>query len=323
MTSEIMLATTYDPEKVTYPVEVSVKLDGVAADFYKAPPGWVVQSRQGKPLPSAAHIVRYLNHRFKDSPVSTHIVGELTVLGVDDFKTAAGIIRRHEEDRRIVLNIYDIYEIGKENLYYEDRVSSIEAFLKLCNQSCFITDGALTWTFMRRVPVAGKANNLRELTKHLESVEDLMANSPSFEGFMIRCLKGADSRYKIGKRSRGMMRYKPKPTVDLEVVRFEEATANKEMTFMGEVYTEGQGLGAVGRIVALYKGKEIGVGPGCLTHAERVDLWVRYQAAGGGDLTGKGLIAEVEYMLDQSYNALRQPIFKRWRTDKKEASEQS
>lgn len=319
--SEIMLATTYDPDKVTFPAEVSVKLDGVAADFYKTPNGWIAQSRQGKPLPSVAHITRYLNYRFKHEPDNTHIVGELTVVGAEDFKTAGGIIRRQEEDRRIVLNVYDMYKIGFENENYEDRVRRINKMLARCNQGCFLTDGALTWTFIRRVPVSTIAANRTELEEHFKGIPKLMESSNMFEGFMIRCMRGPDSRYKIGKRSRGMMRYKPKPTVDLEVVAFEEATANKEITFLGEVFQKDQGLRAVGRIVALYKGQEIGVGPGCLTHEERRDLWDRYQNAGGGDMAGKGLIAEVEYMLDNSYDALRQPIFKRWRHDKTEVSE--
>lgn len=321
--SEIMLAVTYDPQKVTFPLEVSVKLDGVAADFYKTPHGWVAQSRQGKPLPSAAHITRYLNTRFKDTEVNTHIVGELTVMGVDDFKDAGGVIRRQEEDHRIVLNVYDMYRIGFENESYETRIERINKFLAYCNHGCFITDGALTWTFIRRVPVSTVVQSINELNKHFEGVPKLMESSNMFEGFMVRCLRGPDSRYKIGKRSRGMMRYKPKPTVDLEVVRFEEATANKEIAFLGDAFSPGDGLRAVGKIVALYKGREVGVGPGCLTHEERRDLWERFQAAGGRDLTGKGLIAEVEYMLDNSYEALRQPVFKRWRTDKQKASERS
>lgn len=322
--SEIMLATSYDPDKLTFPIEVSVKLDGVAADFYKTPNGWVAQSRQGKPLPSTAHIIRYLNTRFKDTEDNTHIVGELTVMGVDNFKDAGGIIRRQEEDRRIILNIYDVYRIGFENESYETRIGRIKKILDWSNQGCHITDGTVTWSFIKRVPVSTVVQNMQQLSKQFSGVEKLMASSNAFEGFVLRCLRGPDSRYKIGKRSRGMMKYKPKPTLDLEVIRFEEATANKTMTFLGEAFNKGDGLRAVGRIVVEYKGQEIGVGPGTLTHAERRDLWERYTQSehyGLGTLKGKGLIAEVEYMLDNSYEALRQPVFKRWRTDKSEASE--
>lgn len=319
--SEIMLATTYDPNKVTYPVEVSVKLDGVAADFYKTPNGWVAQSRQGKPLPSTEHIVKFLNHRLRNYAVNTHIVGELTVVGVQDFKDAGGIIRRKEVDPRIVLNVYDVYVVGKENEYYENRTARIEKLIEQCQVDGYRTDGTLTWSILKRVPVRGVAKTATDLVELFKGLEDMMQVSNLFEGFMVRCLRGPDSKYKMGKRSRGMMRYKPKPTVDLEVVRFEEATANRTMTFLGEEFEKGQGLRAVGRIVALYKGEEIGVGPGTLTHVERRDLWERYVKSGQPQMNGKGLLAEIEYMLDNSYSALRQPIFKRWRTDKTEVSE--
>lgn len=316
---EVMLAVTYDPAKVQLPAEVSIKLDGVAADFYRTPNGWCVQTRQGEPIHSVGHIINVLN-RYKWPKIGCHIVGELTVVGVPEFKTASGIIRRREEDERIVLNVYDMYYPDKLDMDYEKRVMVMDALF---------ADGLyknknkdIVWEIIRRVPVCGVAHTIEEISQHLSSMEKMLESSPSFEGFMVRCLHGEDSLYRVGKRSRNMMRYKPKPTVDLEVVSFEEATANKTMTFLGDVYSKGEGLGAVGRINCLYKGEIVGVGPGTLTHVERRDLWNRYKRMkhGGGTFTGS-LIAEVEYMLDSSYTALRQPVFKRWRTDKQEASE--
>lgn len=319
MSSEIMLATSYNPDKITFPVEVSVKLDGVAADFYKTPDGWVCQSRQGKPLPSTAHIVRYLNHKFPEVRTNSHIVGELTVMGEDDFKTAAGVIRRHEPDPRITLNVYDLYIVGLENETYERRIDRINRLLERCTQGCFYTDGNVTWTFIRRVPVEAIANNMAQLQNHLTSVEEMMGKSGLFEGLVIRCLRGTDSMYKIGKRSRGMMKYKPKPTVDLRVIGFEEATANKTMTFLGENFFEGDGLKAVGGIICEYKDGTTKAGPGCLTHIERRTIWEAYLRNDKKILDN--VIAEIEYMLDPSYDKLRQPVFKRWRPDKSEPSE--
>jgi len=319
--SEIMLARSFDANKIDFPAEVSVKLDGVAADFYKTDNGWACQSRQGKPLPSTAHIISALNKSLKEIPTNTHIIGELTVVGVDDFKDAGGIIRRKEADERIVLNIYDCYVAGAEAEIYFDRVKRIKEIMNRC--SCRVDKGPITWSLVRRVPVRGIVHSLHELQPYLDAVPDMMDTSALYEGLMIRSLAGPNSRYNIGKRSWNMMRYKFTPTLDLEVVRFEEATANKSMTFLGTHYKEGDGLNAVGRIVVLYKGSEIGVGPGTLTHVERRELWENYIGLNKPDLTGKGLIAEVEYMLDKSYEALRQPVFKRWRKDKKEASEEA
>lgn len=317
---EIMLAVTYDEDKVQFPVEVSIKLDGVAADFYRTPNGWVAQSRQGEPLPSVAHICTILD--INPWPgIGTHIVGELTVVGEPVFKNASGIIRRDKVDSRIVLNVYDMY-YPERTMVYEDRVTLMDA---LFLNHMILEDGNLSYEVVRRVPVCGVCTTHAELEEHFNSIEQMMKPSPLFEGFMVRCLKGKDSYFNRAKRSRNMMRYKPKPTVDLKVIAFEEATANKTMSFLGDEYKKGDGLKAVGRIVCLYGGKEIGVGPGTLKHTERREIWERYQAllARGESLNDKRLIAEVEYMLDDSYAALRQPVFKQWRPDKKEASEQA
>lgn len=321
--SEIMLGKSFDLSKLEFPVEVSIKLDGVAADFYKSPNGWAVQSRQGEPLPSAGHIVRLLNKHFSDIEVNTHIVGELTVHGVPQFKDAGGIIRRHAEDRRIILNVYDMYNpntISWKN--YAERVQDIK---NLCNRTGTFTerDGNVSWVSVRRVPVIGSVEAPRALQEHFEALPSLMENSDMYEGFMLRTLKGVHSRYKPGKRSLGMMKYKPKPTVDLRVVDFEEATANKTMTFLGEEFNKGDGLRAVGGIVLEYNGGTTKAGPGCLTHAERREIWERYERmkARGASLDEVNLIAEIEYMLDNSYTGLRQPVFKQWRFDKTEPSE--
>lgn len=314
----IMLAKTYDPDKISFPVEITIKLDGVAADFYKTTHGWVCQSRQGKPLPSTHHILRLLNQRAKHYDEGTHVVGELTVMGVPAFKDAAGIIRRHEPDERIVLNVYDMYIVGKEEESYALRLERIEEFLNGFAKYTTKLEGVF-FQIIRRVPVVGLAATAEQLCEHLASM-DKMLETTKLEGFVIRMLHGKHSIYRVGKRSHGLMRYKPCPTVDLRVIRFEEATANKTMTFLDETFEKGQGLRAVGRIVCEYKGKEIGVGPGCLSHAERRKLW---EWCGGPSRIVHPLIAEVEYMLDDDYEALRQPIFKQWRTDKTTPSEEA
>lgn len=310
--SEIMLAKGFDSSKLLFPVEVSIKLDGVACDFYKTAHGWAAQSRQGKPLPSVAYILDHLDYAVGDALIGTHIVGELTVMGVSCFKEAAGIIRRQEADERIVLNVYDAYHNDEMDRWYAERVQDMNDLIEYCSKYNVAKQGNVSWQIIKRVPVSGRASNIQELQKYLEGTLKMMKQSPSFEGLVIRDLHGKNSVYKVGKRSWGMMKYKPKPSLDLKVVSFEEATANKDMSFLGEAYEKGEGLCAVGRINVEYKGEVIGVGPGCLTHVERRTLWNRFL---NGDLPDV-LIAEVEYMLDDSYDALRQPVFKRWRPDK-------
>ena len=110
-----------------------------------------------------------------------------------------------------------------------------------------------------------------------------------------------DEPYKLG-RSWGMMRYVEKPTIDLRVCGFLDAKANKDMVFLGERYSKGVSLGAVGKIICEYKGGSIGVGPGCMTHKERRCYFMHPEKL-------IGQIIKVQYKHDDSYNALRQPTF--------------
>lgn len=312
--SEIMLAKGFSVPHLQFPVEVSVKLDGVAADFYKAGGVWLVQSRQGKPLPSTAHILRFFNTRCKHYPDGVHVVGELTVMGVPNFKDAGGIIRRKEEDRRIVLNIYDCYHPSKPNAFYEQRVQEIHKILKFPLQEACVSDGSLLWGIVTRVPVNAVCNDVRALQEVLNSVHEVMESSPMAEGFMVRNMRGKDSLYRVGKRSWGMQKFKPKPTADLFVHSFEEA-----------IDKNGKPKGMVGGLKVYYKDDIIGVGPGRLTHKERTFLWKEWtkfnrDSEDHGWPKGIGPLAEIEYMTDDAYDALRQPTFQRWRTDKKEES---
>lgn len=114
---------------------------------------------------------------------------------------------------------------------------------------------------------------------------------------MVRTLQHT---YDVAKRSHGMMKLKPKPTADLRVVGFEEAVSK-----------DGTPLGMIGRIVCEYKGLHIGVGPGKFNHAERISIWNKRAGF-------VGAILEVQYMKDDSYEALRQPTAQQWRYDKTE-----
>jgi ATP-dependent DNA ligase len=137
-----------------------------------------------------------------------------------------------------------------------------------------------------------------------------MLNNPDAEGSVLH------SWYKVfqpGKRCWGTQRMKPVPTIDLMVVGFEEAHS-----------ADGAPLGIIGRINAEYHNvvydsggivksdyHVIGVGPGALNHTERKNLWRMWKK---GQFTPR--IAEIRYMRDDSYDALRQPTFKQWRGDK-------
>lgn len=85
----------------------------------------------------------------------------------------------------------------------------------------------------------------------------------------------------------------------------------RQVGFEEAVDKYGKPKGMVGRLDVLYKGKVVGVGPGALTHKERKDLW---ESVRKGEQ--KIAIAEIKYMPDDTYEALRQATFVRWRPDK-------
>lgn len=316
----VMLAVGYDPDKVSFPVEVSIKLDGAAAKFTMTKNGWVVCSRQNEPLPSCAHLLRALNAIPKSrwgAWDDLNIVAELAVLGEPVFKNASGIIRRKEEDTRIVAYVYDAFLSRAENAddQYADRVVRIEHVLKIIGDYGELLEDGVCQRLFSRVPVVKVARNRDELNDVLSGMHDMMKCNKMYEGYMVRPLYGDSTRYRMGKRSTNMMRYKPKPTLDLRVVSFEEA-----------VDKHGNPKGMVGRINCAYKDGQVGVGPGCLTHAERKSLWAGYNktylSRGLTEIPAEfPLIAEVEYMQDDEYTALRQAVFKRWRPDKRTPNE--
>ncbi len=313
--SEIMLSKSYDATKLEFPAEVTIKVDGVAADFYKTPNGWLCQSRQGKPIVSTGHIVAWMNKHFPDSEVNTHIIGELCVMGVPTFKEASGIIRKQEPDERIMLYAYDCYTVGRENVPYNQRKEHLIKAMDSKRTEARMKASTLNWYIVQCVPKIGTVRSLEELQQHFKSLPKLMEQSSMFEGYVIRNLEGKHSRYGVGKRSWGMMKYKPLGSYDLRVVGFEEATANKESTFLGETFQKDEGLRAVGRLNLEYNGQIIGAGSGSLTHEERRELWELHQSAPTA-LQDHVLIAEIHFMIDPSYSALREARFFRWRPDK-------
>jgi DNA ligase-1 len=275
----VMLAREYDPKKVVFPVQVTEKLDGFAADFHFGVGQVVGRSRQDKPYQSVDHICKFLYGRLQHR--GWHLIGELTVAGVPDFKEAGGIIRRQETDERIRLNVYDWYTPRSLNLTYSERMKDLALFPELIGGPVAVIPGKTCW-------------NAEEVEAAIAAIFE---RNPNAEGAMIR--GWGDVGYLPGKRSWNMMRYKPKPTMDLPVHSFEEAVSG-----------DGAPLGMVGRINVNYNGPHyIGVGPGKFTHEERKEMWRNRKKY-------VGKILEVQYMRDPGYAALRQPTAQRWRPDK-------
>lgn len=287
MSEVIMLAKQYDPKKAKFPAYVSEKLDGVAADFYtikRLSGNFIgVRTRQDKPLHiPVAHIKEFLlkNLPKKAFDDNYHFIGELYIPG-EDFKDISGKVRSQDEEcPELMLFIYDMY-IENTEIEYRSRWDAL--------RDLFIGID------LDESPVQLVRQHLAENANDVELV--LQTFKEPIEGVVVRQLRGPDSVYKIG-RSKGMLKYKLTETADLEVVSIEEA-----------LDANGTPKGMVGRINCRYKGNTIGVGPGKLKHDERTAIFSRPD-----DYIGR--IAEVAYMPDPSYDALREPRFLRWRDDK-------
>jgi ATP-dependent DNA ligase len=283
----IMLAKNLNLKKMQYPCSATEKLDGVPGKYTAGMRFNEVfaSTRQGEPILSTEHIKDWL---FDKLPSGHSVIGELHIPGLV-FKDISGLVRRAETCSELVLNVFDYVIAGEPNMSYADRMEAM-VMSEVGKYIYDEMDGPV-----RVIPGKHIANE-QELLKYCAEFTKL---NPNAEGLIFRPLHGEISEYAQGKRSWGLQRYKAEETVDLRVMGVHEAIDSKT----------GKGNGMVGRIVCDYKGTEIGVGPGALTHAERID-WFHNQK----DYLFN--IIEVAYKPDPSYDALREARFKRFRHDK-------
>lgn len=251
-----------------------------------------VVSRQGEPIKSC-----WMQARELWAHVSPHMqwgdtwefVAEVTWPG-HSFKDTSGKVRRQELSPHLVLNVFDAF-FGDREQPFADRWATV---LRLMDG---LTDDCVRYVEQFACWNAQELHD--ELTRYAERVE-----REGIEGAVIRA---SDDLWEPGKRRWGYQKYVPEPTVDLEIVGVEEAISQ-----------HGKPLGMVGRLVALYRGEEIGVGPGKLPHHIRRSMWEQRHL-----LKRKPHIACIKYKPDAGYSKLRQPTFQHWRTDKVEPNEET
>lgn len=305
MTKTIQLAKPYTKNKLGKTVYLSEKLDGVPirVDLRVGPFGdrsslITMRTRQDE-HPTSCQIVlaklmqrvdAWLDGRPSDikakwaSTIMT-FVGEVTHETYTDFKDVSGVVRRSAAQDGLVLNLFDFS--ATVNGFPED----------FARRHFMLT--SIVPINTREVSVIKQFAADREL---IDGVFDaFMAEKPNAEGMVVR---DATGKFQPGKRTWCYQKLLRKPTIELALHSVEEATTE---------YKEPKGM--VGRLNFWYKGEVIGVGPGKLTHEERTRLWERCKDV-VYLLPGTGPIATVQYKEDKSYDALREPTFQHWRTDK-------
>jgi ATP-dependent DNA ligase len=316
--STIPLAKGFSEKHLSFPVIVSRKYDGVPVRIDITEDGWTTQTRQGKPMPSVETLVQEFVNEFTKyidvRPVT--LIGE--VIQWDnpgaDFKDTSGIVRRqYDQSDKLGIMLFDCqakhYEDYRERIWWmRQNIGGIEYGIQL----------------HRRVSTV-KCWYTGSMGQLLELQDELMRECPHWEGLIAR---NHDDPWSPGKRSWGYQKMLYEPTIDLRIVGVEEA-----------IDKDGNPKGMAGRLVASYNGTEIGIGPGRLTHAERVELWEHYQREASHCCCGSPVdhypdghspvsaadyygfpnrIAQIKYKEDDSYDALRQPTFQHWRDDKSE-----
>lgn len=284
MASTIPLAKPLNPAKLHFPVYLSRKIDGVPVRININYEGHTVVSRQGKPVPSVNNLVEDFADQYRiwvgGTPIT--LVGEVYQRSNPGapFKDTSGIVRRQEDQSEyLAITLFDCSdEVG---VMFDDRWEWMRANLVDLLPGVEVI-------YQQKV----------DTPEHLEILSDnILTACPHFEGLVAR---SHDDPWCPGKRSWGYQKILREPTTDLWIVGCKEAKSE-----------DGEPLGMAGRLIASYKGEQIGIGPGKLNHADRRAVFEYFKSPHSGPR-----MAQIKHKDDKSYDALRQPTFQCWRDDK-------
>lgn len=280
-----LLACEVDPDKVNYPILVSVKLDGIRALVIDA----VVYSRSLKPIRNK------LVQRLFGKPKFNGLDGELVVGDIyakDVFqKTTSGVMSEDAEED-VKFYVFDRWDMP--DVAYEDRVKTLA-------EKTLTTAPIL----MLRQVVVNSAEELQELL----DIEKLNGG----EGLIGRNPKG---RYKYGRstpKEQLSVKFKFFEQDEFEVVGFTERMHNTNEAELDELgYTKRSSaqdglvpMGTMGSIVLKYGDTTFACGTG-FDDAQRKHIWENKE-----DYLGK--LASIRYMLVGSKDLPRIPSFIGWR----------
>lgn len=290
----IPLSKKFNIDKLEFPVYVSEKLDGVPVRFVGRISGADLEtlavSRQGEIMKSVENDLE----EFFDAVLPNMVEGvvytfvwEVTHTEFKSFKDISGVVRKKTPQKGLVYNLfdYDAYLPVADPMFH---ASGVEFGARMAACRKLHLHSAVPSKFSA-IP--------QYVYEDKESLQDMLDNTPigpEQEGWVIRA---HSATWAPGTRRWDYQKIVKEPMIDLLIVALEEG--------------KGKNSGAVGRLVASYHGKRIGVGPGKLSYAERRDLWEN-----GQDYLNK--VAQIRYKPDDSYDSLREPTFQCWRHDKSE-----
>lgn len=294
MSATIMLATNFDIDKTTFPVYVSEKMDGVPVKIFWTSKGWKAITRQGKPVTSIDHILE----QFEDTDLyKCAVVGELVKPNAT-FEETSGLVRQTCRSPELELMLYDYFKCDEDGNSIESCMDNWEFHYRLnalveVRQEFFYLSTSVK--LMLQYTCEGQ-DTLEGVMKNVKTWAHNAGREGSlFEGWIIRSMFGPDSVYKQGKRSRGLQRIVPEPTVDLKVVGVVEAIDLKTK----------QPKGMIGSLECVDgAGVRYFVGAGKMPHDQRRILFENSEPI-------IGCIATIKYK-PSTYDKLRQPTFQRF-----------
>ena len=200
-----MLATSFDKRlnKVTYPLDVQPKLDGVRCMAYWGDEGDSVHlmSRNGKSWNFCEHIQRELE---KILPKDSVLDGELYIHGATFQEITKLVKKSRKESVTVGYHVYDIPKWKGETGDWSERfeILSEELWGLLNNKNCKSVVSVTTY----------EANNEDEVYKlQSQFLED------GYEGAIVREM---DGEYRFGYRSRSLLKVKNFMDEEYKIVDF-------------------------------------------------------------------------------------------------------
>ena len=284
----IALAQKFAPEKLHYPAYISEKLDGVPVRVMILSTDYGstvrVYTRQWEIAVSCfEHATKLMDMNNWTPGWTYNFVFEVTHDTLKGFKDVSGVVRRQSPQDGLVFNLFD-FDAGKNaegisGKGFETRIMVVQHFKYPPN-----------FRMIMQMPLHDQAT-IEDMLNHTVMEKDQ-------EGW---CVRSGDAPFKPGTRHWDYQKIVKEPTIDLWIVGMEEGV--------------GKFAGGVGRLIAEYKGEQIGIGPGKQTTAERNALWMAYceNVPNHGKMRR---MACIKYKPDDGYEALRQPTFQCWRDDK-------
>lgn len=169
------------------------------------------------------------------------------------FQEAVSKVFSQEQNKEGIFNIFDIVkksdwdnQIGTES--YEKRIITLNDNIKPIVSMDEVTQMTVVPT--SRVFYKNNPDDLAEVVRIFHKFL-----SWGWEGLMI---KSVDANYEW-KRSKSLLKLKLMDTADLQVLSVIEG--------------QGQGAGAVGKLVCDYKGTKLNIGTGKMTMEEKIKFW--------------------------------------------------